>query len=107
MTLVDAAILGQRVGRFGGHRPHWLGLLFVALLFVLVVAGIVALITWLSRSRHLQAVPAGAASAPPPPASSVVAASSTLDARRILDERLARGEIDPDEYRARRDALES
>ena len=28
------------------------------------------------------------------------------DARRILDERLARGEIDPTEYRTRREALE-
>jgi putative membrane protein len=29
------------------------------------------------------------------------------DARRILDERLARGEIDPDEYRRLREVLES
>jgi putative membrane protein len=28
------------------------------------------------------------------------------DARRILDERLARGEIDPDEYRRLREVLE-
>jgi uncharacterized membrane protein len=35
------------------------------------------------------------------------AASASADARRILDERLARGEIEPEEYRARREALES
>ena len=109
MTFVDAAILGQRMGRFNDDRPHWLGIVFMVLLFVLVVAGIVALITWMSRSRHAHAVPAGAgpAMAPVPSASGAVAASPALDARRILDERLARGEIDAEEYRTRREALES
>ncbi len=108
MTLVDAAILGQRAGRYSGHRPHWIGIVFMSLLVVLVIAGIVALIVWASRSRST-AHPVAAAPAPPVPVASggSPAASASADARRILDERLARGEIEPDEYRARRDALES
>lgn len=107
MTLVDAAILGQRAGRYGGHRPHWMGLVFVSLLVALVIAGIVALIIWISRTRY----PVAATPAAPVGADSAATAASMSaapgDARRILDERLARGEIEPEDYRARRDALES
>lgn len=35
------------------------------------------------------------------------AAAPRKDARALLDERFARGEIDEDEYRRRRDAIES
>jgi putative membrane protein len=107
MTLVDAAILGQRAGRFGGHRPHWMGLVFMSLLVALVIAGIVALIVWISRTRH-PAHSLAAAPAPPVPVGPAATSAPTPgDARRILDERLARGEIEPDDYRARREALES
>jgi len=104
MTLVDAAILGQQMGRFGGHhRAGWVAVVFLVLLVALVVTAIVALIVWMSRTRH----PAGAgASAPPAPPGGVEPVGTAVDARRILDERLARGEIDPTEYRTRREALE-
>jgi len=99
MTLVDAAILGQRVGRFGGHhRAGWIAVLFLVLVVALVVTAIVALIVWMSRTRQ----PAGAGPSGPP----VPPVGPAVDARRILDERLARGEIDPAEYRTRREALE-
>jgi len=108
MTLVDAAIFGQRAGRLGGHRPHWIGLVLVSLLVALVIAGLVALIIWISRSRRA-GHPVAAAPAPPVGASAttVAAVAPPVDARRILDERLARGDIDPDDYRARREALDS
>jgi len=108
MTLVDAAIFGQRAGRLGGHRPHWIGLVLVSLLVALVIAGLVALIIWISRSRRT-GHPVAAAPAPPVGASptTVAAVAPPVDARRILDERLARGDIDPDDYRARREALDS
>jgi putative membrane protein len=107
MPTASLAILGQmagRAGRYGGHRPHWIGIVVMALLVALVVAGLVALIVWLSRPRHSTthaavAAPGAVPGAPPAP--------PALDARRILDERLARGEIDTDDYRARREALES
>lgn len=109
MPTASLALLGQlagRAGRYDGHRPHWIGLVVMALLVALAVAGLVALVVWLSRSRHSAApvaAPAGAGSGTPPAPPS----PPTLDARRILDERLARGEIDTDDYRARREALES
>ena len=76
MTLVDAAILGQRAGRYGGHRPHWMGLVFLSLLVALVIAGIVALIIWISRTRH-PAHPVAAAPAPPVSAASAATAART------------------------------
>ncbi len=103
MPTASLAILGQmvgRAGRYGGHRPHWIAIIVLALLVALAVAALVALIVWLSRSRHPATHAAAAAPGAPP-------AAPVLDARRILDERLARGEIDADDYRARREALES
>ncbi len=67
---------------FGG-----VAMLFWLLFWVFVVAGIVWLVLTLSRSQ----------------ARGEDGASS---ARRILEERLARGEIDPEEFRARRAAIE-
>lgn len=107
MPTASLALLGQmagRAGRYGGHRPHWIAIIVMALLVALAVAALVALIVWLSRSRHsavhaATTVPGAVPGAPPAP--------PALDARRILDERLARGEIDADDYRARREALES
>jgi putative membrane protein len=108
MTLVDAAIFAQRFGRMGGQgHPHWLGIIFMVLLVVLVVAAIVALIMWMSRTRHAGHPGTAPATLPAPTVGAVVGTSPAADARRILDERLARGEIEPDEYRSRREALDS
>jgi putative membrane protein len=75
-----------------GGGPGWGGWLMIALILLafwaLVVFGGVALYRTLRRNDH-------------PPA------SGPDPAERLLDERLARGEIDIDEYTARRDLLRS
>ena len=72
---------------FGRHRS---GGPFLMLL--LLFAAVVLLVVLLWRNRH--PVPArGAATPPAPPA------SPTLNAQTILADRLARGEISPDDYR--------
>jgi putative membrane protein len=97
-----AALFGLRPGRFA-DRPHWIGIVLLVLVAALIVAAIVAIIVSLTRGH-----PAGAGPAAPvaPGAATTSVAGPGLDARRILDERLARGEIDPEEYRLRRSALE-
>jgi putative membrane protein len=75
----------------GGH--HWIGAL-VFCVFALVVLGALAwAIIMILRQRDHQ-TKAGTSLA------------GGADARRILDERFARGEIEPDDYRARRDLLD-
>ncbi|QKV80559.1 SHOCT domain-containing protein [Amycolatopsis sp. Hca4] len=64
----------------------WAGGIGMLVLMALVLAALVVLAVVLAR-RGPQ---------PPPPADT---------ARRILDERFARGEIDQEEYERRRDAL--
>jgi putative membrane protein len=87
-------------GPFGGNGPFAAFVLLV--LFVIVIAALALLITlFIRRSRfaHRFAGAPGAAGATywrPAPAS---------DALRILDERFARGEIDADDYKQRRDLL--
>lgn len=86
-------------GPFGGNGPFAAFVLLV--LFVIVLAALALLITlFIRRSRFghrfAGAPGVGARYWHPSPAS---------DALRILDERFARGEIDADEYRQRRDLL--
>ncbi len=68
---------------------YWFGFggLLMLLFWVFVIAGIVWLVLTLARPQMRGDGDAGSA-------------------RRILDERLARGEIDVEEYRARRAALD-
>lgn len=72
-------LLADRGGRFGRHGgAPWLSLLAV----LLVAAAVAALVMWLLRRRGGQ----------------LPEASSTSAAQAIVAERLARGEIGPDEY---------
>ncbi|MEK7862098.1 MAG: SHOCT domain-containing protein [Chloroflexota bacterium] len=68
---------------------YWFGFggLVMLLFWVFVIAGIVWLVLTLSRSQ-------------------VRSSDGPSSARRILEERLARGEIDVEEFRTRRAALE-
>ena len=80
---------------YNNGGPHW-GLWIVMIFATLVFFGI---LTWavLSIIRQRDAHGGGGSQPPPPGAGS--------DALRILDERLARGEIEVDEYTRRRDLL--
>jgi putative membrane protein len=81
----------DRAGRFGGHPgARLLALVVLVVVIALVVTAIVMLV------RHFSSQ--GAPAAAPSPSSS---------AEEVLAGRLARGEIDEDEYRRRRDALRS
>ena len=75
---------------YWGDGVHWwgwlVGFLTMAAFFGVLVWGIWFVVTGVARSRD----------GGPPPG----------DAARILDERLARGEIDEDEYRRLRDVLQ-
>lgn len=97
------ALAQEGPGRgFRGHGRgrHWIG----AAIIVAALAAVIALtLTWfLARHRSTSAAPAT-----PVPTSSVPAAppSPTAVAEAILAERLARGEIGPDDYRAALSAL--
>ena len=87
-----ARVLAQMMDRgdmHDGGGGHWCWVIGLVVLVLLVVA-IVALFT-----RR----PAGSASPP------VAPEAQRSSAEQVLADRLARGEIDPDEYRRRRDAL--
>ena len=92
-------------GLFGGEHVF---MLFAWLIPVIVIVGIVWLVVELTRRRH-HVVPAGAVALTPGviDAGSVAAAVPTTSspALAILDERYARGEIDREEFLARRKDL--
>jgi uncharacterized membrane protein len=77
-------------GRGHGFERHRRGGEFMVIfpLLLLLAAAVLGLLLW--RGRH------PAAPVSPPPA----APSPTLNAQAILADRLARGEISPDDYRA-------
>ena len=84
---------------YGNGGSHW-GLWVLMIVAMVVFWGALAwIIVTLVRQRG---IPAG--SIPPAPGSSSSLPSS--DARRILDERLARGDIDEDEYTRRRSLID-
>jgi len=89
MTGVVLSQIGVRDhgSRHGGG--HWWWWLIAVLLFVLLMVAIASLFTRQPTSAQ----------------SSPLSRSSPSPAETLLAARLARGEIDPDEYRRRRDAL--
>ena len=93
-----------------GHMDDGWGIammLGVLGILLVLIATLVFAIVWSVRSS---APPQGASAMPPPaPAtgSGSVTSSVPSSAAQILAERLARGEIDTEEYRARLEALTS
>jgi putative membrane protein len=80
---------------YGGGWAWWqAGLMWLAMIafWALLIWAIYALVTGITR-RPEQAAPGGQ--------------RQPADARRILDERLARGEIDTGEYQRLRDVLQA
>jgi putative membrane protein len=86
-------------GSFGPSGPF--AALLGLLLFVLVIALLALLVTLVIRRSRFAHRFAGTAPVP-----LRTWHSSTSDALRILDERFARGEIDAEDYRTRRDLLQ-
>jgi putative membrane protein len=82
---------GYYYGDGGVHPLMWVLMILCAVVFIGAIAWIVVALTR-QRSASTQ-----------PPASM----SGSSSARRILDDRLAKGEIDIDEYTRRRDLLSS
>ncbi|WP_107054575.1 hypothetical protein [Streptomyces sp. NRRL S-350] len=82
----------------GGMNGWGIGLMSVSMLlfWVLLVFGVIA------PARHLGRTSPHSPAAPIPPAAPPAQRPAP---ERLLAERLARGEIDPDEYRTRPDAL--
>ena len=86
--------LAQQAGRvFGpggpgpgiGHHVGWLGPLSMLLVIALLVAGAIIIVRMLASRQQ--------------------PATATRGPVQILEERFARGEIDEEEFRTRRDAL--
>ena len=89
----------------GWSGGHWLATgAAMLLLWALVIAGAIWAVHTVSARRR----PVAARIAAPgsTPGSAPRSAPAPAAARRLLDERFARGEIDAAEYRARRDALD-
>lgn len=82
--------------------PGPAGALLALLLFVVIIAVIALLVTLVvrRRSRFAHQFVGG-----PRPGVRMGPSATNAEALRILDDRFARGEIDADEYRERRDIL--
>ncbi len=80
----------------GNTNWSWIPMMIMMIAFWGGLAWVV--VTLVRHNAH----PTGAALAPPP----VAPTSPPSDPRQVLSERLARGDIEIDDYRARLDALE-
>jgi putative membrane protein len=87
-----------------GHMDNGWGI--VMMLGMLGIWALVAVaIVWIIRTTR---APSATTAMPPVPATGLTGAGgATVSAEQILAERLARGDIDPEEYRARLEALTS
>jgi putative membrane protein len=86
-----------------GHMDDGTGIVMVFAMVALWVLVAVA-IFWIVRSTRTALPPGGSSASRVSPGDT---RSPTGTAEQILAERLARGEIDPEEYRARVEALRS
>jgi putative membrane protein len=85
----------HRVGFFFGPGPGRGGPFVVFLALLLLAAAVVLVVLFIRQERMRRH--GGLASAGGP--------STTFEALRILDERFAKGEIDAEDYKVRRDLL--
>jgi putative membrane protein len=81
-------------GRYGMHDENGFGWIMLVLMLVLVAAVVVAVVALLRGATPLA------------PGRGSAAGGRGPDARTILHERFARGEIEEDDYRARMRALD-
>jgi len=88
----NVAFAEGQLGRYG-HRRGGQFLFFLPLLMLFAVA-VLVLVLWRGRHPVAPSPPAAPRATPPP------TASPTFKAEAILADRLARGEITPDDYRA-------
>jgi uncharacterized membrane protein len=99
MTLAAGLAVDDVQGRFGQHDSHHPILRVIMLVvFLAVVGGLIWSLIALSRAKK-QAAAAGTSPA------TTAAGTTTESALQILDERLARGEIEPADYEARKRLL--
>ena len=89
MTANIAFADGRAFGGGFGERRRGDGLMLFFPLLLLIAVAVLLVVLW--RGRH-PFTPVGASPAPP--------VSPTLNAQAILADRLARGEISPDDYRS-------
>jgi uncharacterized membrane protein len=114
VTTIEKGRPMRRDMPYYGHDFGWWGPLAGMILLLLVLTAVGLLIALLVRQGRVgrQRVQPGVGTTPPqqpwPPAPGATAATTPpvpMDALRILDERLARGDIDVADYAARRRAL--
>ena len=97
-----------RFGDGGAHHPVLRAIMFVV--FLAVVAGLIWSLVALSRAKKRAAAATASAAtttsaAAAAPAGHQSGTSAAPSALQILDERLARGEIEPSDYEARKRLL--
>lgn len=86
---------GHHVGFFFGPGPGRGGPFAVFLVLLLLAAAVVLVVLFVRQERMRRHGPLAGAGG----------ASASFEALRILDERFAKGEIDAEDYKVRRDLL--
>jgi uncharacterized membrane protein len=85
----------HRVGIFFGPGPGRGGPFVLFLVLLLLIVAVVLVVLFLRQERTRRHGPLLSAGG----------ASTSFEALRILDERFAKGEIEPEDYKVRRDLL--